>query len=133
MAARLTEFIRAGMRREFVWGQHDCSLFCANLVLEVTGVDPARRWRGRYNSEAGMLTFVNEAGLVALFDQGTAGILERCVAEDSIIGVITTDSGDVGAVRSGRSWVVLTERGIGRVRADLVVCLAAWGLPCPRL
>jgi hypothetical protein len=133
MAEGLTGFIRAAMRREFVWGERDCALFCADWALRVTGHDMGAIWRGKYDSEAGAMAFIAAAGgLVALFDEGTAGVLERCAAEDALVGVITSPEGDVGAIRSGMSWVVLTERGIGRVRLDLPDCLAAWRLPCPR-
>ena len=74
MAEVMTGFLRDAMRREFSWGGHDCALFCADRVLAVTGVDPARRWRGSYHSEAGARAVIEAAGgLVALFDQGIAG------------------------------------------------------------
>ncbi len=131
MAEGLTEFIRAAMRREFVWGKRDCILFCTDWVWAVTGTDPAARWRGTYHSEAEAQAIIDGfGGLAALCDEGYAGALERCDPEDALVGVITSIEGDIGAIRSGRSWVVLTERGIGRVRIDLAVCLAAWGLPC---
>ncbi len=131
MAARLTAFVREAMRREFVWGQRDCILFCTDWVQVVTGIDPASRWRGSYQSEAEAQAIIDGfGGLAALCDEGYAGILERCEPENALVGVIKSYSGDIGAIRSGLSWVVLTERGIGRVRIDLAECLAAWGLPC---
>ncbi len=133
MAARLTAFIREAMRREFIWGERDCILFCTDWVQVVTGIDPAARWRGSYKSEAEAQTIIDGFGsLVALCDEGYAGILERCEPETALVGVITSIEGDIGAIRSGLSWVVLTERGIGRVRIDLADYLAAWGLPCQR-
>ncbi len=127
----MTKFIRAAMRREFVWGERDCILFCTDWVKEVTGIDPAARWRGSYHSKAEAQTIIDGfGGLVELCDEGYAGVLERCEPEDALVGVITSIEGDVGAVRSGISWVVLTEHGIGRVRIDLADCLAAWGVPC---
>ncbi len=130
----MTKFIRAAMRRQFVWGERDCILFCTDWVLEVTGIDPAARWRGSYHSKAEAQTIIDGfGGLVELCDEGYAEVLQRCEPEDALVGVITSiegDVGDVGAVRSGISWVVLTEHGIGRVRIDLADCLAAWGVPC---
>lgn len=131
MAARLTAFIREAMRREFIWGDRDCILFCTDWVQELTGVDPAARWRGSYQSEAEAQAIIDGFGsLVALCDEGYTGILERCDPEDALVGVIKSHSGDIGVIRSGLSWVMLTEHGIGRVRLDLSVCLAAWGLSC---
>lgn len=133
MAEGLTEFIRAAMRRQFNWGERDCILFCTDWVKVVTGVDTAQRWRGSYHTEAEAQAIIDGfGGLAALCDEGYAGVLERCDPEDALVGVITSHEGDIGAIRSGRSWVVLTERGIGRVRIDLADCLAAWGPPCRR-
>ncbi len=133
MAEGLTEFIRAAMLHEFAWGQRDCVLFCTDWVNAVTGADPAARWRGSYNSEAEAQAIIDGFGsLVKLCDEGYAGILERCEPELALVGVIISGEGDIGAIRSGKSWVFLTERGIGRVRLDLANCLAAWGLQCPR-
>ncbi len=133
MAARLTVFVREAMRREFIWGERDCILFCTDWVKVVTGADPAKRWRGRYHSEAEAQEIIDRfGGLSELCDEGYAGILERCEPEDALVGVIKSHSGDIGAIRSGHSWVVLTEHGIGRVRLDMSDCLAAWGLPCQR-
>ncbi len=133
MAEGLTEFVRAAMRREFIWGERDCIFFCTDRVLAATGVDVARRWRGSYDDEAGAREIIDKFGsLAALCDDVYAGTLERCAPEDALVGVITSGEGDIGAIRSGISWVVLTERGIGRVRLDLADCIAAWGPPCPR-
>ena len=128
MAEGLTAFVRASMRREFVWGEFDCILFCTDWVRLQTGVDPAARWRGTYHSEADALEIIDGFGsLSALCDEGYRGILNRCPPGGAMVGVIATTEGDAGAVRSGASWVVLTERGIGRIRADVVECKAGWG------
>ncbi len=127
MAEGLTEFIRAAMRRQFVWGERDCALFCGDWVRAMTGHDCFARWRGSYHSEAEAQAIIDGfGGLAALCDEAYAGVLERCNPEDAMVGVITSHEGDIGAIRTGISWVVLTERGIGRVRIDLVDCLAAW-------
>jgi len=131
MAEGLTEFIRAAMRREFVWGEFDCILFCTDWVQITTGIDPAARWRGSYDSEASAQEIIDGFGsLTALCEEGYAGILELSAQQDAMVGVIKTPQGDTGAVRSGHSWVVLSEHGIGRLRHDVVTCVAAWRAPC---
>jgi len=35
----------------FNWGQHDCCLFSANVVLEATGIDYAKEFRGKYSTK----------------------------------------------------------------------------------
>ena len=124
----MTAFIRAAMRREFIWGEFDCILFCTDWVRIVTGIDPAARWRGGYHNEADARDIIAAFGsLTALCDEGYSGILERREPEAALVGIIKTPDGDVGAVRSGMSWVVLTERGIGRLRLGAMECVAAWG------
>ncbi len=128
MAEGLTQFIRAAMRREFVWGEFDCILFCTDWVRIQNGIDPAARWRGRYHTEAEALAIIDGFGsLAALCDEGYSGILDRCAPQDALVGVIETPQGDVGAVRASASWVILAERGIGRRRFDTVATVAAWG------
>jgi hypothetical protein len=128
MAEGLKSYLGAARRREFRWGLHDCALFCADWVWQVTGFDVGATWRGKYDTEAGAQEFIDAAGgLVALFDQGTDGVLERCDPSRAQVGVIDTERGQAGAIRSGSFWVVLTEGGQGRVRIDRAVCLAAWG------
>lgn len=51
--ARLNRFIESRATRAFEWGTHDCSLFAADCVLELIGIDPAKEFRGKYSTEAG--------------------------------------------------------------------------------
>jgi len=39
--------------RPFAWGTHDCALWAANAVREITGEDIAAPYRGRYSTAAG--------------------------------------------------------------------------------
>lgn len=48
----LAKFVDARRSRVFAYGTHDCSLFVADWVQVLTGVDPAEQFRGRYASEA---------------------------------------------------------------------------------
>jgi hypothetical protein len=40
---------------EFQYGVLDCFLFVCNIIRDVTGVDHAAPWRGKYHSEIGAL------------------------------------------------------------------------------
>lgn len=42
--------IDAASKRGFVWGENDCCLFVCNVILAMTGTDPAAWFRGKYSS-----------------------------------------------------------------------------------
>lgn len=46
----LAAAIEAARRKRFAWGRHDCCLFAADLILAMTGDDPAAHFRGCYDS-----------------------------------------------------------------------------------
>lgn len=50
---RLADFVRAQRETPFAWGSWDCALAASSLLREITGVDPARAFRGRYVDEEG--------------------------------------------------------------------------------
>ena len=47
---RLNDFVALARERRFRWGTHDCMLFAADAVQAITGVDPARPYRGIYRN-----------------------------------------------------------------------------------
>ena len=59
---RLDAAIRAAKGRPFSWGDHDCTLFAANVVRELTGEDPAAMYRGTYSNKEEADTAIVEAG-----------------------------------------------------------------------
>lgn len=48
---RLNEVLKKYKKRQFVWGEADCCLFACDCVFTMTGIDPAAKFRGKYNSE----------------------------------------------------------------------------------
>jgi hypothetical protein len=73
MAASVADFLSRAAARGFVWGKHDCMLFAADWALELTGTDPAQRWRGTYTDPWQAMKIVNEAnGAQALMHAGLA-------------------------------------------------------------
>ena len=47
---RLYQFVEGRRLRPFHWGKHDCALFAADAVREMTGVDLAADYRGQYRT-----------------------------------------------------------------------------------
>lgn len=79
---RLNEFIEGRRERPFSWGANDCALFAADAIVQMTGVDLAKPWRG-YRSERGALTRIQKAGglreiaLAAGLIEKPAGLAQR--------------------------------------------------------
>lgn len=47
------QFLLDSATTPFAWGTHDCSMFAANGVKVITGVDIAADFRGKYTDQAG--------------------------------------------------------------------------------
>lgn len=59
----------------FSWGKNDCCLFVADIVLEITGIDYAKEFRGRYNTRLGAMRFLSKnGGIEALFKTLLSGL-----------------------------------------------------------
>jgi hypothetical protein len=60
---KLATFIEAQRNRPFEWGQNDCCLFSCNMILEITGADPAADvFRGKYDSALGAGRLLSKHG-----------------------------------------------------------------------
>lgn len=46
----------------FEWGQNDCCLFAANAVEVITGIDPAKKYRG-YKTKLGAAKKLKDLGI----------------------------------------------------------------------
>ena len=51
----LTEFPERYGIAAFSWGTRDCCLLAADLVLAITGIDIAGKFRGKYTTESGAM------------------------------------------------------------------------------
>jgi hypothetical protein len=72
---RLAEYIEGRRERPFSWGSNDCCLFFADAVLEMTGTDPAAKWRG-YKSQVAATRRVKKAGGLRAMAK-TVGLIEK--------------------------------------------------------
>ena len=50
---RLAAVIDGARDRSFGWGVHDCCLFACDCIEAISGIDPAKDFRGRYNTMLG--------------------------------------------------------------------------------
>lgn len=50
---RLDAYLDWIAEESFSYGTHDCALFACNVVRELTGIDIAKEFRGKYHTKAG--------------------------------------------------------------------------------
>lgn len=88
---RLAEAIEARRHVPFAWGSNDCCLCAADIILAITGRDPAAPWRGRYSNEDEAAVLLRE-GLEAV----VAGAMVLFGAEE--IPPLTAGRGDLALI-----------------------------------
>ena len=55
---RVHEYLEMKHGTPFKWGESDCCLFACNIVMVMTGVDIAKKWRGKYKTARGAKRFL---------------------------------------------------------------------------
>ncbi len=78
---------------EFKWGESDCALWAANVVREMTGVDYADTFRGKYSTAAGSVKALKKYGSGSLTETitsilGEAQPLARTMRGDVVLAVV---------------------------------------------
>lgn len=105
----LAELCEARVALPFAWGSNDCALFAADVVLALTGVDPAGDLRGAYSTEAEAEAIIAQYGsleALAVALAAAAGLPECPPA--------FAQRGDVALVDHGN------QRSLGVVMGDAV-------------
>lgn len=97
-AERLEAYLFLQSGRKFQYGAFDCCLFVCDAVSVMTGVDPAREFRGQYDSMDSAAALIRKYG-------------QRSVA--GIAGAVAASFGmrEIAMARAGRGDVVLVKRG----------------------
>lgn len=108
-------FLREGAALPFLWGERDCTLWVADWIARVRGIDPAKAQRGTYaTAGACRRLLVREGGLVALATASLArcgfAVTDAPVVGD--VGVVCAPAGPTMAICTGGSWAIKTIDGI---------------------
>jgi hypothetical protein len=59
---RLDEFITSRSNKRFGWGEHDCALFSCDAIKEITSIDIAYWFRGKYRNKFTAYELLKEFG-----------------------------------------------------------------------
>lgn len=73
----LADFVDQARVRPFLWGEFDCCSMPCEAALNIVGVDPWSKFRGRYKTERGAARVIRRAGgFVRLIEKIMSGYLE---------------------------------------------------------
>lgn len=118
---KLRAFLAEGAATPFVWGQTDCSMWCASWIKAVHGVDPAASLRGTYaTAEECAALIERHGGFVEL----VAGILKPLQLKPAVtvspgdVAVVQTPIGPTMMISAGLSWAWKSEGGVFFSRRD---------------
>lgn len=100
--------------RPFCPGRHDCALFAAGWVKQVTGRDLARGWRSTYRSLRRGQHLLQEAGFADHVALATAHLPEIAPAFAQLGDLAILDDGAFGIV-AGEMIYCLKPAGLGLV------------------
>lgn len=113
-----------------VYGRNDCCLFPANLAVELTGLDPAEPFRGKYGDEVGAQRFCQEVGgLPILIDRAFRNVGFKKIDEPKTgdCGCVHVDGEAVGAIFYKTAWFIKADFGVVAL-GDKHRVLAIWNV-----
>lgn len=93
---RLAAAVKAAETSPFVYGEHDCGLFAADVITAMTGVDILQTTRGAYSTEAGCYKYLKR-----VFGGGVRAACETVMAQYGCpeVPVAYAQRGDVVLLR----------------------------------
>lgn len=104
---RLLLAVEAAREIPFQWGQHDCALYAADLVLAMTGTDFAAAFRGRYTTAFGAARALLENGAADLAAYATmrlgAPIAPALAQRGDVVVFAAVDGLALGVVIGGHA------------------------------
>lgn len=114
--SRLFNLIIEKEHQPFKFGKNDCTLFGADVVLAITGVDLAASYRGKYRSLKGGMKLLKADGYTSNVDY-----LEKNFPETSLafanagdLCLINTEEGEAIAVLTGTVATGIGPNGLVR-------------------
>jgi hypothetical protein len=127
---RLAAFLRRAAARQFALGCFDCGLLIADWCLEVCGVDPGHRMRGRYDSVETAKAAAGRTSLAALFNAELRAIGIKLTREPLFgdAAMIISRDGNLRGALVTSGYVLIDEDGISRVAFSEARRVCAWSV-----
>lgn len=138
MSARLDDYLVTASAAPWRWGATDCTMFAADWVRLVTGLDPAETCRGRYATERGARRIMRQrGGFVGLIsgEMERLGFARTHDPRPGDVGLIQVPVrlaaerlpvvGPVAGIRSGGWWIA---KGLESMQGGRFPCIVAWSV-----
>jgi len=133
---KLPAYLKRAASTPFAWGSHDCALFAAGWVIEMTGIDFAAPYRGYKTARgaAGKLKRLAGGELAAAARQALGAPLPSPLlarrGDIAAVTVVTEDAGPetvLGVVDDSGMWVAVLSQ-VGLERLPLETATRAWAV-----
>lgn len=123
--ARFAALVRQRRAHPFVWGQHDCVLWAADVVLALTGADFGAQYRGTYSTALQAAHLVEDlGGLTAIVSSYLGEPISPSMARVGDIGLVSDGGRDLVAVCNGAHWLAPGASGLAVLSLNAGV--SAW-------
>ena len=111
----LSRYLARTARTPFAYGRMDCALFVAGALAAMTGVDPARPWRGRYQTLRGGLRHLRRAGFAGPDAVASALLPEipSALAQPGDLALLLTADGPALGIVAGAAVLYRRPEGLG--------------------
>lgn len=128
---RLKYYLEDVRDRAFAWGENDCILFAAGALEQMTGVDTAAEFRGKYKTELGaarLLKRLAPKGLpVAIAEAlNTEEIAPLQAQRGDVVLIPTEDGKSALGIVDLRGTAVVSVGGSGLEYRSLSAAVKAW-------
>lgn len=126
---KLTVYLADAVRTPFSWGEHDCALFVADCVREMTGTDLAAAARGQYRTASEARAFMAAGGVADLTALAASHFepVAPAFAQVGDIAVVGTKRRMAFGIVVGEMVAVLRRDGLGHISREAAV--AAYRVP----
>lgn len=126
--SRLEALIAERDHAPFAWGTNDCCTFACDVILAMTGKDPAAGLRDHRTASDAALTLSAHGGVLELADARLGERIRPALAQVGDVGLVDSPEGPALAVLGGTQW--LGPRGAGLARLPFDAARIAWRGEC---
>jgi hypothetical protein len=125
---RLSEYIKSLGKPTFLFGRMDCLMFAAGGVKAVTGFDPGKGHRGKYNSHASSVRYLKTLGAKSPSDY-LDGLFPQVGKAQARRGDLVSVEGNIGiCIGTVALFVGVENDQSGLIRIPFREWQAAWSV-----
>lgn len=113
------------------WGVDDCSMWCADILLDALGYDAAARFRGRYKTRLGAMRVLGHGGVIGALNEVASAngwrTIEHGFEHSGDIGIISNGKIASAAICRSPGWFVARDRA-GYAGVPTVAVAQIWAV-----